>query len=127
MGGPISWSVAPFDILKRTMIGPKPERPLLASCRIETPHRREFLKLVGAAAAAGPLAAQRMPMAPAPPPIDAKEISGIEFNLEIAPVTVELAPNRIISTVGYNGSSPGPLLRMKQGVPVTVNVVNKTD
>ena len=46
---------------------------------------------------------------------------------EIAPVTVELAPNRIISTIGYNGTSPGPLLRMKEGVPVTVNVVNKTD
>ena len=92
-----------------------------------SPHRREFLKLVGAAVAAGPLAAQQMPMPPAPSSIGAKEISGTEFNLEIAPVTVELAPNRIISTIGYNGSSPGPLLRMKQGVPVTVNVVNKTD
>src|SRR5579862_8344358 len=109
------------------MIGPRRERPLLASCRSETPHRREFLKLVGAAAAVGPLAAQQMPMAPAPSSMDAKEISGTEFNLEIAPVTVELSPNRIISTIGYNGSSPGPLLRMKQGVPVTVNVVNKTD
>ena len=50
-----------------------------------------------------------------------------DFTLQIAPVTVELAPNRIISTVGYNGMSPGPLLRMKEGVPVTVNVINKTD
>ena len=40
---------------------------------------------------------------------------------------MELAPNRIISTIGYNGTSPGPLLRMKEGVPVTVNVVNDTD
>ena len=46
---------------------------------------------------------------------------------EIAPVTVELAPNRILSTIGYNGTSPGPRLRMKEGVPVTVNVVNNTD
>ena len=46
---------------------------------------------------------------------------------EIAPITVELAPNRIISTIGYNGTSPGPRLRMKEGVPVTVNVVNNTD
>ena len=46
---------------------------------------------------------------------------------QIAPITVELAPNRIISTIGYNGTSPGPLLRMKEGVPVTVNVVNNTD
>ena len=92
-----------------------------------SPHRREFLKLVGAAVATGPLTAQQMPMPPVPSSIGGKEISGTEFSLEIAPVTVELAPNRIISTIGYNGSSPGPLLRMKQGVPVTVNVVNKTD
>jgi len=49
------------------------------------------------------------------------------FNLEIAPVTVELSPTRIVSTIGYNGMAPGPLMRMKEGVPVTVNVVNKTD
>ena len=93
--------------------------------------RRDFLKLAGTAAAAGPLAGQQMPMpapmAPAPAASGAKEISGTVFNLEIAPVTVELAPNRIVSTIGYNGMSPGPLLRMKEGVPVTVNVVNKTD
>jgi len=95
--------------------------------------RRDFLKLAGAAAAAGPLAGQqtRMP-APMPGPMTpaasgVKEISGTVFNLEIAPVTVELAPNRIVSTIGYNGMSPGPLLRMKEGAPVTVNVVNKTD
>ena len=52
---------------------------------------------------------------------------GTEFTLQIAPVTVELAPNRIVSTIGYNGISPGPRLRMKEGVPVTVNVVNDTD
>jgi FtsP/CotA-like multicopper oxidase with cupredoxin domain len=92
-----------------------------------SPHRREFLKLLGAAAAAGPLSGQQMSMPDAPASSGAKEISGTEFNLEIAPVTVELAPNRIVSTIGYNGSSPGPLLRMKAGVPVTVNVVNKTD
>src|SRR6202161_760188 len=50
-----------------------------------------------------------------------------DFTLQIEPVTVELAPNRILSTIGYNGTSPGPLLRMKEGVPVTVNVVNTTD
>ncbi len=91
--------------------------------------RRDFLKLAGAAAAAGPLAGQQMPMpGPVTPAASgAKEISGTVFNLEIAPVTVELAPNRIVSTIGYNGMSPGPLLRMKEGAPVTVNVVNKTD
>jgi FtsP/CotA-like multicopper oxidase with cupredoxin domain len=94
-----------------------------------SPDRRDFLKLMGAAAAAGPLAAQQMqmPMAPAPAASSAKEISGTEFNLEIGPVMVELSPNHIVSTIGYNGTSPGPLLRLKEGVPVTLNVVNKTD
>ena len=55
------------------------------------------------------------------------DVAKTEFNLEIAPVAVELAQNRVISTIGYNGTSPGPLLRMKEGVPVTVNVVNETD
>jgi FtsP/CotA-like multicopper oxidase with cupredoxin domain len=88
--------------------------------------RRDFLTLAGAAVATGPLVGRQMQMpAPMTPAASgAKEISGTVFNLEIAPVTVELAPNRIVSTIGYNGMSPGPLLRMKEGVPVTVNVVN---
>jgi hypothetical protein len=95
--------------------------------------RRDFLKLAGAAATAGPLAGQQTQMpAPMPGPMTpaasvSKEISGTVVNLEIAPVTVELAPNRIVSTIGYNGMSPGPLLRMKERAPVTVNLVNKTD
>ncbi|HEV2273876.1 MAG TPA: multicopper oxidase domain-containing protein [Acidobacteriaceae bacterium] len=50
-----------------------------------------------------------------------------DFTLEIAPVALELVPNRIISTIGYNGTCPGPLLRMREGVPVTVDVINNTD
>jgi FtsP/CotA-like multicopper oxidase with cupredoxin domain len=50
-----------------------------------------------------------------------------DFTLRIAPVLVELAPDRRISTVGYNDSVPGPLLRMREGVPVTVEVHNHTD
>src|SRR6516225_2564160 len=89
--------------------------------------RRDFLKLSGLAATGMPIRAQQMPMPSPPVPKAAPEISGPEFTLEIAPVTVELAPNRILSTIGYNGASPGPRLRMKEGKPVTVNVINKTD
>ncbi len=42
-------------------------------------------------------------------------------------MTVELAPSRVVSTIGYNGASPGPLLRMREGKPVTVEVLNDTD
>src|SRR6202163_63772 len=50
-----------------------------------------------------------------------------DITLQIAPVTVELAPDRVVSTIGYNGISPGPVLKMREGVPVTVEVVNDTD
>ncbi len=85
--------------------------------------RRDFLKFAGVAAAGTRLAGQTSFLAPSGPQDTAKT----SFTLEIAPITVELAPNRILSTIGYNGISPGPRLRMKEGVPVTVNVVNKTD
>ncbi len=50
-----------------------------------------------------------------------------DITLKISPVTVELAPDRILSTIGYNGTSPGPILRMKEGKTVTIDVVNSTD
>jgi FtsP/CotA-like multicopper oxidase with cupredoxin domain len=87
--------------------------------------RRDFLKLAGLAAAGGRLHSQQMQHLGAPSA--AQDVVKTDFTLTIAPVTVELAPNRVISTIGYNGTSPGPLLRMKEGVPVTVNVINKTD
>jgi FtsP/CotA-like multicopper oxidase with cupredoxin domain len=90
--------------------------------------RRDFLKIAGAAAASGALLGQQMQMPQSfLTPAATLDVAKTEFKLEIAPITVELAPNRVISTVGYNGKSPGPLLRMKEGVPVTVNVVNNTD
>jgi FtsP/CotA-like multicopper oxidase with cupredoxin domain len=50
-----------------------------------------------------------------------------DFELRIGPVQVELDPSRTLSTIGYNGQAPGPLLRMKAGKPVTVDIVNETD
>ena len=86
--------------------------------------RRDFLKLAGVAAAGNRLAGDPQSfLAPAAAP----DVAKTDFTLRIGPVTVELAPNRIFSTIGYNGTSPGPLLRMKEGVPVTVNVINDTD
>ncbi len=87
--------------------------------------RRDFLKIAGLAAASGRLVGQQPQSFLAP--TASQDVAKTDFTLKIAPITVELAPNRIISTIGYNGTSPGPLLRMKEGVPVTVNVVNDTD
>ena len=50
-----------------------------------------------------------------------------DITLAITPVTVELTPDLVISTTGYNGTAPGPLLRMREGVPCIVDVVNDTD
>lgn len=50
-----------------------------------------------------------------------------DFTLRIAPVSVELAPGKIVKAVGYNGTVPGPLLRMREGVSTTVDVFNDTD
>jgi FtsP/CotA-like multicopper oxidase with cupredoxin domain len=50
-----------------------------------------------------------------------------DVTLRIAPVSFEIAPGRTIRTYGYNGQVPGPVLRMKEGAPVVVDVVNETD
>ncbi|HWS97262.1 MAG TPA: multicopper oxidase domain-containing protein [Candidatus Methylomirabilis sp.] len=50
-----------------------------------------------------------------------------DFTLRIVPTLVELAPQVVISTIGYNSKVPGPLMRMREGQPVTVDVVNDTD
>lgn len=50
-----------------------------------------------------------------------------DFTLQIAPMLVELAPQVVISTIGYSNKVPGPLLRMREGQHVTVDVTNATD
>jgi FtsP/CotA-like multicopper oxidase with cupredoxin domain len=50
-----------------------------------------------------------------------------DYTLRIAPVTVELDRSHILSTTGYNGIAPGPVLRMREGRLVTVEVINDTD
>jgi len=50
-----------------------------------------------------------------------------DYTLRISPVSVELDRSHIISTIGYNGTAPGPVLRMREGKPVSVEVINDTD
>ncbi|HYK62380.1 MAG TPA: multicopper oxidase domain-containing protein [Bryobacteraceae bacterium] len=88
-------------------------------------HRRDFLKIAGMAAAGGYLAGQQPQSFLGP--AASEDTAKTDFTLRISPITVELAPNRVLSTIGYNGTSPGPRLRMKEGVPVNVNVINDTD
>ncbi len=50
-----------------------------------------------------------------------------DITLRIAPVAVEIAPSHFVSTIAYNGSSPGPILRLREGKPVIVDVINDSD
>jgi FtsP/CotA-like multicopper oxidase with cupredoxin domain len=91
--------------------------------------RRELLKfgslaLGEAALLRSPLGAQMSGQAGMAPPAPEGQA---DYTLRIAPVTVELDPSHILSTVGYNGSAPGPVLHMREGKPVTVEVINDTD
>jgi FtsP/CotA-like multicopper oxidase with cupredoxin domain len=61
-----------------------------------------------------------------PPPAPTPE-GKADYTLRIAPVTVELDRSHILSTIGYNGTAPGPVLRMREGRQVTVDVINDTD
>ena len=47
-----------------------------------------------------------------------------DHTIRIAPMSLELAPGKIIKTTGYNGHVPGPALRLREGRPVTINVIN---
>src|ERR1700676_4617147 len=92
-------------------------------------NRRDFVKFGGVAAIE--LGAARLLMSQMQPGMQsnapASDATKPDFTLRIAPVLVELTPSRSISTIGYNGTSPGPLLRMREGKPVTVEVINDTD
>jgi FtsP/CotA-like multicopper oxidase with cupredoxin domain len=50
-----------------------------------------------------------------------------DFTLRIAPMTLELAPQVVLSTIGYSNQVPGPLMRVREGHSVAVEVVNETD
>ena len=99
--------------------------------------RREFLGLGCAALAGGAararLTAQKqttaMPAMPTQNPAASSDPGQgpADFTLRIAPIALEIAPSRFVSTIGYNGSAPGPVLRMREGKPVSVDVVNETD
>jgi FtsP/CotA-like multicopper oxidase with cupredoxin domain len=50
-----------------------------------------------------------------------------DITIRINEVLVDVAKNHTIGTRGYNGSAPGPLIRLREGVPVTVELLNETD
>lgn len=80
-------------------------------------NRRRFLAQAGIATAGCALARQRRLFAETP----------ADYRLEIAPLKLEVAPGKAVSTIAYNGRVPGPLIQWPEGKPVTIDVVNSTD
>lgn len=80
--------------------------------------RREFLALLGIPAYADLARRIGLQTAPDNPKADA--------TIRISPVEWEVTPRKTIKTTGYNGSAPGPVLRLREGQPVTVEVFNET-
>ena len=78
--------------------------------------RRTFLASAGALVAGGSitrsLSAQAKPAAKA------------NYSLRIEPCNLEIGRGISIKTLSYNGKVPGPLLRLREGVPVTIDVTN---
>jgi len=93
-------------------------------------NRRSFLSSAGAFAfspLARPLllAQAKNSVAPAKktaPP--AKDSSPADYTLTIEPTTLEISPGVNVKTIAYNGQVPGPLLSLKNGKPVTIDVLN---
>jgi FtsP/CotA-like multicopper oxidase with cupredoxin domain len=101
--------------------------------------RRSFLRTAAAASMAGLIPAGLVPAGCGhkESPAGSQPASGsgagllhsgsADYTLRIGVTPVELAPDRIVSVTTYNGQFPGPLLRLKEGKPVTVDVYNDTD
>ncbi|HXM27102.1 MAG TPA: multicopper oxidase domain-containing protein [Chthoniobacterales bacterium] len=92
--------------------------------------RRQFLLTSGLAGGGlmlpSPAAAQnsmQMPMASATatPPV---KTGPAELNLRIGPVLVDVTKDKTISTIGYNAQVPGPLIRLREGKQVSVQIIN---
>ena len=91
--------------------------------------RREILRF-GGVAAAGAVASGcvRPGLAhSADPPASPPATTSADHSIRIGTSIVELAPDHIISTTTYNGQFPGPLLRLKEGRQVAIDIHNDTD
>jgi FtsP/CotA-like multicopper oxidase with cupredoxin domain len=91
--------------------------PVCSNPLADTPNLSRRGLLTGAAAALMGLAATSGRTRAAAP---------ADHTIRIAPVSLEIAPGRVIRTTAYNGSVPGPALRLKEGGTVTIDVVNQS-
>jgi FtsP/CotA-like multicopper oxidase with cupredoxin domain len=48
-----------------------------------------------------------------------------DYHIEIAEIEWELAPRKKLRTAAYNGQIPGPLIRLSEGKPASIEIVNR--
>ncbi|CCE11596.1 Multicopper oxidase, type 3 precursor [Bradyrhizobium sp. STM 3843] len=68
------------------------------------------------------LAARTMPLVRA----QTTQSEAADYKISIAPTSIEIAPGKVIKTTAYNGSVPGPALRLKEGRAVRIDVSNES-
>jgi FtsP/CotA-like multicopper oxidase with cupredoxin domain len=95
--------------------------------------RRQFL-LAGTLAGGGlmlptSVGAQKpiqMPLASvtATPPV---KTGPTDVTLHIGPILIDVTKDKTISTIGYNGQVPAPMIRLREGKQVSVQLFNDTD
>jgi len=88
--------------------------------------RRTLLKAGTLTALSGFLPGCSRPEPQSKPPAAGPE-GPADYTIRIATGLVELAPDRIIATTLYNNQFPGPLLRLEEGRPATIDLHNDTD
>ena len=57
-------------------------------------------------------------------PAAARTAAKADYSLRIEPTTLDIGKGVSVKTLAYNGQVPGPLLRLREGVPVTIDVTN---
>jgi FtsP/CotA-like multicopper oxidase with cupredoxin domain len=92
-----------------------PRPPGQDSLREQNVSRRELLLGAGTASLAALASRRGHAQAAAPSP---------HHTIRIAPISLEIGSNKVIQTTGYNNRVPGPPLRLKEGMPVTIKVIN---
>jgi FtsP/CotA-like multicopper oxidase with cupredoxin domain len=86
-------------------------------------NRRHFLSTATALAVGTRLGSVSSALAMLNPASAAEEPDHI---LKIQPCILEIGPGVSIKTTAYNGEVPGPVLRLKEGRPVRIDVTNAT-
>ncbi len=82
-------------------------------------NRRSFLSSAGVVLATQSLSKLLPAQAKA-----ARSAGKADHSLRIEPCSVEIGQGVTVKTLGFNGQVPGPLLQLREGVPVTIDVTN---